>query len=317
MLLEVGRPGASGYHLTTGISGNQVVFGRIILEGLQPNEVRIFQISNIRINARAVPGPTQLTLSVSGAIVENGTPIVAETVPGLKFELRNGDGSEWGGPPNFSATNGLTLTKLATFRFKEGFAGAFKTRAPIVSVGSGRNYATSEDSESHALPALVQTPDGGLNQAGVADSGTRLKVVMRLIPRGVKLFASASDTSRSFGLKAEMVVTESSILLEETQIDGEPVYGVEIMEGEGWEHPSATLTWELVHAKVVARRDEPGFLDFTLYACCAPDPDTSIGTAMVNGCFAPTSLVTAASSKAPIPRFIDTSSAKKLFTIVP
>src|SRR5262249_34151125 len=59
-------------------------------------------------------------------------------------------------------------------------------------------------------------------------------------------------------------------------------------------------------------------LRFGVYIVYTASPGTNTpapGTATVNLSFAPTSTVTSASASAPIPRFIDTSTAKNVFSI--
>ena len=84
-------------------------------------------------------------------------------------------------------------------------------------------------------------------------------------------------------------------------------------------HNYAEVVWEVVHP---GQRTGPdaAFVEFGVFVSCdgkAIRDGPSLGMAIVNGSLGPTSTVTTASLSAPIPRFIDTSTARSLLTLVP
>jgi hypothetical protein len=307
LMIEVGRPDAVARYRCSAISGNIAVFAHIQLDNIQPHETRIFQIGNIRCNANGVgpPGPLRAYLSVSGAPVENALQDVAKVAAGFKFEVRNRAGTDQLGGCVISRSKGLPLSRVATLRFVEGFHHAFKSKLPIIDVPLFRDDPVVIPSECYSFGSTIRS----------SDTGTCLKTVFHNLPDTIRLFVSTSEVSEHFGIRARLV-------------DSHPMpEGAGAIEFEGLQikevgldgHNYAEVVWEVVHP---GQRTGPdaAFVEFGVFVSCdgkAIRDGPSLGMAIVNGSLGPTSTVTTASLSAPIPRFIDTSTARSLLTLVP
>jgi len=74
---------------------------------------------------------------------------------------------------------------------------------------------------------------------------------------------------------------------------------------------SGTAVWEVVRSG----EGDLGTLEFQVFVSYQAPLIPPPGTATVHGSFGPISTVTTASATAFIPRFVDTSSGKNLFTV--
>jgi len=189
-------------------------------------------------------------------------------------------------------------------------------------------------------PQALGTP------AGQASQGTRLRVVFNNVPAGTRLYVSTMVIPVTTTNKAELVNVST--------IDGSGGYSTipgtgttkhDIGTGEpcdAWkavtrsidggsdteglaanENPFAEVTlfggtgyatWEVTKTDFQAiQRMEFGYM--MTYAANTANNLPGVGTATINGMFAPISTTITMSSVAPVPRFADTSSAKTVFTI--
>jgi hypothetical protein len=302
-LLEIGRTTATEVH-ATGVSGNIVVFGPIWLTDITPHEVRTFQISNIRCSALGI-GEDDLSASVmiNGASVQNGSQVVAKGATGLRFQLRDPAGvSEFSGFTIHEFT-GLQLSRIATLRFTEGFIGAFKSKLPVLgdTVVSGIVINTYE---SYAYGPIIE----------VADTGTCLRALFRNPLSSLRLFVSASGISNNSGLEARIL--EDASTLKATEIT--EIEGVAVRELDCGGNTSAEVVWEVAHPSSIGFTAE-SFIDFWVFGRCAPHAGqtSSSRAVIVNGSLAPCPAGPAHNPNGRIPRFFDTSSAKRLLIVEP
>jgi hypothetical protein len=270
---------------------------------------------------------------------------------GLASELRfpNGDGSFPSAGFGFqqcinkttsdNATTGRQNSGIARLRFTEGFATSFKTRtsatdpagvtspAPVPQTVPGFPY----NSESgYYNPGLAFAGVGAT--AGLADFGTRLKATFAGVPNGVRLFVSVQEIAATGGNRARLVGSETAPYFATPTttigtfgyvypstaagVTGINVAEVTLVNGTG------VAVWEVTAHDPL----QIGRLEFTVHAAYTsldlannlPAP----GTATVSQSFAPTAPSFPASDGAnpqpatfPIPRFVDTSTARNLFRL--
>jgi hypothetical protein len=364
VLLLVDEPAAPftlGTNMFQGIiSGNQVMFlgvpvvpGGTLSTGADITS-RVFRITNIRANASAVgtgasgtPGQVTAFVSIAGPTsiaVNNAQQTVGFVSKGLTFAIKSavkstkeGDQAAAGSPTfssaqTFAQCSGRGSTPrqnpIAAFRFTENFATAFKVRGDANQTTPGSIYNTESGLTVSSLASSGIT--GFTSVAGLADFGTRLRVVFNNIPNGLNIWVSqnniwkdapASITDAGTPLVATAVVSETvgsgtgAVTPTNTfknangDSDKVPVIQVSLTGGSG------TAVWEVVKANPIAL----DFADFYFYFGYSANPASNspaTGTGTVSGSFAPISTVATASATAPIPRFADTGSAVNLVTIV-
>jgi hypothetical protein len=186
------------------------------------------------------------------------------------------------------------------------------------------------------------------NTPGLADAGTRLKAVFNNIPTGARLFVSLYNVTRDVSNGAitgqanggvqpapTSTISFAQLVTGETVSDasGFPgqtpntsittIYNADFPGGAGLplalvditptSGNSATAVWEVINTNTDAIETFRfgAFISYT----AAPGTNTPApGTGTANLSFAPTSTATGATS-GPIPRFIDTSTAKTAITI--
>jgi hypothetical protein len=181
------------------------------------------------------------------------------------------------------------------------------------------------------LPSGTQTGSPNTT-AGFADWGTRVKAVFNNIPAGVSLFvdtdgvftgtlggttgtcnAGATATFTScldhFSLTTSETGAYTAVGRTATSPGGNTTTQLTVTNG------TAVAVWEDLDS------DPNSFasVNFGVWVQYTPSPGTNspaLGTATVNGSYAPTSTVTTANN-ANVPRFADTSTAANIFTIVP
>jgi len=224
---------------------------------------------------------------ITGAPIEDAQQKVATVRRGLAFEARTADNFGPLADGGFEASRSADLTnrRIATLRFTEGFANAFKSRAAtpghIWNTHQGDALSTGESSAI----CPVFAPEGGVVQVvGLMDHGTCLQAAFSYVPAGVRIFVSVHELGH--GGHTRLMEPESSL--------GE---AITIGDIEARELPRGALTrvshsvraiWEVVTPFYAAR--SPCFLDFAVFASYASDQAAdlpSIGTSVVAGSFYP------------------------------
>jgi hypothetical protein len=324
------------------VSGNQVTFYGVPVVPPASTSNRTFRITNIRVNASGIGGgsasgslPVQasiLTSNPSALPITNPTPIVGFVQQSLSTSVSSS--TTFPQCTSQALPTASASVQAATITFKELFASAFKTRVdPTIkgqtgtpTAGQGQNPVqdvpgTIYNSESGFTVANTPTPGfpfaagGPYGAVGIADFGTRFTAVFNNIPAGVRLFVSqnaitgTSAGSSATAITGETVPDGSSGIPAATAFDTTSL--VEITPTSG---NTATASWESI-------TNSPTALDtyvFGVYIAYTASPGTNspaAGTATANLRYGPASTVTTASSSAPEPRFLDTSSPKNVFTI--
>ena len=233
-------------------------------------------ITNIRVNAQALPLNTEVTenISVAGTSVAplpTSRVVVGTVARGLTFTA-SGERSFPACLEHNSTVNDSTAADF-TISFSEGFANAFKTE--------------SDATDNQAMeynPTLVAVGSGvqGVTQ------GTELMATFTNIPAGVDIYVSAAPISGSLS----------------TEIAGETSGYVKLSVSGG----TATAIWEVMGG---ANQAALQTADFGVVVSIPQGGIVVPGTGatapiVVSGSFAPLSTVyVPAGSSTPIPRFVD------------
>jgi len=328
-----GRPNVFQGYLA---ASNSIVFLGVPVDPPGSTGSLIVRITNIRANTNALgvaganssPTPLIETITASGSssvpinnpsqtigLVQKGL-IASSTLIGAFQQCISQN------IPSSSAFPFIAPKSQFNAVFTEGFATSFKRRTiavdrttsppPVPQNIPGAIYEPSETQFYN--PSLVSSSNGGnIAVAGLADFGTRLKIVfsgingtnifvpplvfggpggsgtslvLRLTSGGESGAFSAAGTTGGTGGLSQITITGTT---------GTAVY--EVLDSDPFAIESATI---------------PVTVGFTSNpASNLPTP----GVSQVNVSFAPTSTVTTASSSAPIPRFADTSTATNAFSI--
>jgi hypothetical protein len=334
------------------VNANQVTFNGVpILAPSTVNVTRVFRITNVRANINGLgtgglPGTTPLLafISISGSTalpINNPTQTAGFISKGLNTSLVSTTSSSKSLTPiAFQQCNSASKAAVATLSFSENFATAFKTRvaAPPSTTGSVPNApqnvpGTVYNSESGFIaPYYTATSSFGASvEAGLADSGTRLKAVFNNLPAGVSIYVSTTNLDVATGTPVAPPLGQSTtsfgqLVVSETTPDTAGIPAVTptgTVAGTGGtinvaQLPvvagSATAVWEVVNSNPSSMES----FNFGVYISYTANPGTNtppVGTSTVNMSFAPTSTVTTASATAFIPRFVDTSTASNLFSV--
>jgi hypothetical protein len=353
------------------VGANSIVWLGVPIDPPGTTATRIIRITNVRANANQLGVsstliPTQIVMFISATgttsiPINNPQQTVAFIQPGMSFSLRNvGNNSVYlqcvsnNGSAATSSSNNLAQGIRHIVRFSEGFANSFKRRnvalpspadadtspTPLAQNAPGAIYNT-ESGFYNPSPVLATGHSGnalnGLELAGLADHGTRLRAVFSNVPAGVVLYASAYAITSSSdcggglacvtgGRSASSAVTPTGRLIT-TDSNGagafsrvtatnlsSPDPGTPAMAPITLSSGSGMAVWEVMNSNPLTVET----LEFGIavaYVANTSNNLPGLGTASVAGSFAPISTVTTASTSAPLPRFADTSSARTLFTI--
>jgi hypothetical protein len=337
-------------------AANSLVWLGVPLDPPGTTATRILRIKNVRANANYL-GPSQtliptqivMFVSISGetsVAVNNPQQIVGYVLPGLTVSWRNACSSDSLASAGASflqcnsvnsdlagdSTKAFTTTAFR-IRFTEGFATAFKKRnvattpatptataAQATPTGvdpiSGQLYNTETGFYN---PAFTTT--NGLNVAGLADSGTRFRVVFSNVPAGVQVFVGTRHIATTEGTVLHLVTTDASgagaysaVSATSTGTDqcGVPysIAPVTISGGTG------IAVWEVVDTNPLF----PGRVEVPVviaYKANTAAGQPGLGTMTAAASFAPISTVTTQSATAPLPRFADTGAARSVVVINP
>lgn len=230
---------------------------------------------------------------------------------------------------------------FATLNYIELFPTAFKTRTI-----AGAGFASPQDtlglvynSETGYYNPRLAVPlgGGGVVASGLADYGTRLKAVFNNIPNGISIFVSVNNTinqtattSPTTGTFATLTSSEtggfSPVSPTSTTTIASPAINVGGTIGGVFQIPivngTGSAVWEVLAANPLASQT----FSFGYYVIASPSPSTNspaVGTGTVNMSYAPVPPVAftaaaggVASATLTIPRFIDTSVATNIVSVV-
>jgi len=337
-------------------AANSLVWLGVPLDPPGTTATRIIRIKNVRANANQLGVssslvPTQIVMfvSISGetsVAVNNPQQIVGYVLPGLSVSWRNACSSDSLASAGASflqcvsvnsdlagdPTKAFTTTAFR-IRFTEGFATAFKKRnvattptSPTLTASqnqptgvdsyTGQLYNTETGFYSTAFPST-----NGLNLAGLADTGTRFRVVFSNVPAGVQVFVGTREIATTEGTVLQLVATDAS---------GAGAYSAVSATSTGTDQCGVTYSiapvtisggtgiavWEVLATNPLY----PGRVEVPVviaYKANTAAGLPGLGTMTAAASFAPISTVTTQSATAPLPRFADTGSARSVVLINP
>jgi len=214
----------------------------------------------------------------------------------------------------FEQCRSVERTLAGTLRFSELIPGAFQTRTvgrfvsantappPVAQPGPGVVYASESGFYNPRFP-----PDNGLNRAGLADFGSRLRAVFEGVPPGVTLWV---DPVSSGGATVARLTTNEAVPFAAVM---PPAAGAGLapvpLSGR-----SGAAVWEILNSNPAALET----VEFNVYASFTADAaagQPGLGTVTVRGGFAPIVTDPDPSERVPIPRFTGGSAASQLFII--
>jgi hypothetical protein len=300
------------------VSGNTISFQGIpFLPPVTSGVVRVYRITNVRVNATGagssvVSGvqPVYAYISTNGAstlpINSNNGITVAFVATSLNPTVSNAK-------TTFTQCVGQSQAQVATLHYAENFPSAFKTRIAPFSTLSGTSYVGTSSAVGYpqqSIPGQLYgsesnfiLPVNGV-QAGLADTGTRLKAVFNNLPTGATIYVSTANTNAGNGIGNYLVPEPANALLTTA---GET--GVFTASTTGTYYPlapssgSATVVWEVVNTNTSANEDFQ-FGVYISYATNNPPVAATTGSPTVTLSYAPISSTGTASATAAIPRFI-------------
>ena len=147
------------------VASNQVTFyGVPILPPAIAGVARVFRMTNMRVNANALPftGSAQVwaSISISGGTsvpVDQPVQIAGIVQSGLAFQVRTPDNSAVLTAPSFSGCVVDTACPYGMLRFSENFGNAFKTRVAPLSAAVGSGQARNLTGQN--IPGTITIPN--------------------------------------------------------------------------------------------------------------------------------------------------------------
>jgi hypothetical protein len=308
--------GGSNYNVFQGqlVGTNSLLWLGVPIDPPGSTGTRIIRITNVRANANALgvagpnasPIPIIETISATGTFsvpINNPNQTVAFIQKGLSFSVTDA-------PTTAQQCFDADYKVVGTLKYQELFATAFKK----FNVGSSDANPTGTANQNTYSPSF-NTETGFYNSAfsgtyanaGLPNFGTRLRAEFNDVPTGVSLFVSPNNTTAGEDLAQAISSPTGGFATATINSDGWVQVGLtagtgsaywEITESDAFDF--ATVTFDVA----ISYTANPG----------AGSP--ALGTATVNGSYAPISTATTATT-GPIPRFADTSTATDLLTINP
>ncbi|HUO30170.1 MAG TPA: hypothetical protein VMU80_13200 [Bryobacteraceae bacterium] len=279
---------------------------------------RTYTITNIRVNATAVPASTALvgfpvyafvTVSPSNAMtISNPQFVVALAAPGLKPTYSTT-------PASFFQCENADMGQVGSVTFGENFSTAFKLMGTA---------------GSQTIPGQVYYTEGGLQIAsitnsGVSDTATELQATISNIPIGAMVYVDGYatspnapcvvDTSSTTNCTAANLVLPSSAAYNGTTTS----YPVLVYDNStGTATANVTVVWAITSADA-STTDALTFGVYASFTAQAGNTATITGPTTVIGGFYPTAA--APSTTEAIPTFTSTpesgNTPATLFTVAP
>jgi len=337
---------------------NSVVWLGVPVDPPGTTATRILRIKNVRANANqlGVSGtliPTQIVMfvSISGetsVAVNNPQQIVGYVLPGLSVSWRNacstdslpGAGAAFLQCTSVNASHADDPTRAFSttafrIRLSEGFATSFKKRnvatTPVTPTAVANQATPTGVDPPPGTGLLYNTETGfyngdfpttnGLNIAGLADSGTRFRVVFTDVPAGVRVSVGVTGVATTESTAVRLVTTDASgagafsaTTPTASGTDQCPVgYSVAPVTITGG---SGIAVWEVLDTNPLL----PGHVEIAVVVSYRSNTAAGLpglGTMRAAASFAPISTVATQSATAPLPRFADTGAARNVVVINP
>jgi len=356
---------------------NTIVWLAVPINAPGSTAQRIFRTKNIRA---AIAGISATNGQIFAYVSIQNPPAnlqlnqasvpVAFVQQGLNFALRSRSGGGFSGSASQVAlyqcdnwnkdladanTNKYTSGNGRSFelRYTEGYAASFKVRdvnGPLQDGPLNQNIPQNNNGADPSLSTVVESgffntsfpTANGLNRAGRADHGTRLRVVFNNVPANVRLYVSAQAISNAPFVDASISTGggESSAKLGAYGVAASSA-GLNVAAGtvlanplspaegdrSGGVYPATATANGLVELPVVSGSanftweifgQDPNSIDVASFAVAVAyrsSNNPALGTATVNGSFAPVDSTNKMSSTAVIPHFADQSTPNNSFSI--
>jgi len=338
----------------TGNSGSIVWLGIPVDPPGTVRSTRVYRITNVRANASAliVAGPNQPPTAITSTVAISpptalplnnfsaqltvgfaAKGLLSSTSSVTTFKQCNDVNSSGGTisiDPNATPPNGVGNAGSVTLT--EGFAQSFKVRN--ISVNSTNPPNGGAAPVPQAVPGAVEptatetgfySPDFVSTVAGLADFGTRLKIVFNNVPAGANVYVpvlltpgagtglTSSLGTTSFGggsLWLQLITSETGAFNAATPTTGS-ISQVSITAGSG------QAVYEVINEDPSAA--ESAVVGVTVAYVANPGAGSpAIGpVATANASFAPISNdFVAEPNTVPVPRFVNNSTAGNLFSII-
>ena len=301
-------------------SGSSLNWYGVPLDSPGPSQTRILRFTNLRANASqlgvsstfANPGVIAF-VSGNGATsvaINNPQQTVAYLAAGLTFSQGTADNSAVLSAPVSLPSCTQGPTRIATLRFKEGFAAGFRPQtvatfvnantspAPVNQNVPGQSYGSESGFRNGAFP--FDPLHGNLGSAGLADYGTRLKAWFSGVPAGVSIWVEAVNSNSSTSLTARLVTSENGAFSAATAT-APPNPLVQLTSAGG----TVTAVWEVLGAG-------PFTVDEFDLGVYVSNTGATAANVTVNGNLAAVGTSSAITS---IPLFQDVSSSTSLFSL--
>jgi len=300
---------------------------------------RVYRVTNIRTNASAYVAssvtPVQGYVSISSSTsipITNANPIVGFIAPGLVYGTNHSIPSTAGSTIGFLQCESYDST-VQTVTFTEGFATSFKIRDAGPYSGLQNVPGAIYNTESGLI--VADTVAGATSTYfGLADLGTRLKIVFAGLPHGITLSVPTTLSDVSTGATAVLVASNNASAGFDDVADGSG-FGGPVQVGDGTltinyasssvNTGSAAAVYEVTAANsnAIDSFAVPIAVSFTGAPGVPGSPDIG-NIASMTGSFAPTpgggsfTLATGGVAEPepwPIPRFVDNTVTTNIFSI--
>jgi hypothetical protein len=333
----------------TWISPNAVEWLGVPVDPPGTAGTRVIRITNVRANANQlgvsgtlIPSNIIMNISATGTTsvpINNPTQVVAFVQDGMSFSVVENTSflqCETAG----SGADTRPCEGDFFLRYQENFASAFKQRfftQQNQNAGSQNIFGAAYNTENGFHNTMATFTNGhNINAAGIAQQGTRLLARFNSVPAGATvrvwsraIFQDPFSTPPAWPASCPTMDIDDDATVQNfwrvNDADSVGAGGTNTTTSE-WRAVSlsggtGTATWEVTPFANGARGDNPFANDVVYFAVdvtytantTAGVP--SLGTASVNGSFAPISTVVLASNTAPHPRFFDDSTPQTAFSI--
>ncbi|HUQ91074.1 MAG TPA: hypothetical protein VM120_05275 [Bryobacteraceae bacterium] len=360
LAVPISAPGSTGTRLfrtkniRAAVAGSSATNGQIFAFVSIQNPPANLQLNNSTLNVAFVQQGLAFSLRSrsGGGFSATDAPVALFACDTFNRDLFNANTANYGG-------GGFGLGRAFELRFREAYAASFKVRdvnSPTFSDALSQNIPQNNNGADPSISTVVESgffnlafpTTNGLNRAGRADHGTRLRAVFNNVPANVKLFVTAHPIqtgtfvnasqsalggestafSAAYGVAASTAgnnvaagtvlanpTSAAELFTTSTAIPGTLGYPAGAVAGLV-EVPivagSGSFTWEVF-------RTDPNQIDTFSFGVAIGERSTSapgLGTFTVNGSFAPvTPGANTMSSTQPIPRFADQSTPQNAASV--
>lgn len=328
-----GTPTVYQGHVVAG-NQNQISFPGVPIDAPGNNIARVIRITNLRVNASqllvSTPAPAQVVMSISMIAINGPTQIdAAQTVafpqPGLIVSVTSGTGVRCasqntaliaggnpspGDGPNFNVT------------LREGFASSFKRRNnSLTATTAPQNipgFAYNTETGFYNPDLFKATPDVGL-----ADVGTRFRITFDNIVAGARFFVPTTISLTN--ASATGVITGRLVLVQSDLSGNSPRFLTVAATGTSGGVPVAPISaggapgvgfaiYEVVNSDANELETVTVPVSVAFVVAAGQNLPGSGQTTTVNVSFAAWGSATG-DPNVPIPRFVESSTALKVFAI--